>query len=432
MNKEIKVFIKTYGCQMNVADSEWMRRVLADKDYTITDSLQDADVVLLNTCSVRSMAEQKVWSKLGQLGLRKKKKKNLIIGVTGCMAQNYGKEIFSKMPFVNIVCGSYRFGIIPDMLDKVVKGTTHVLDIEKEDSLRKRAHLKKVRIATFVPIMRGCNNKCSYCIVPYVRGPERSRPLNEIVTEIRSLVKDGYKEVTLLGQNVNSYRSEVGFLGLLEEVNKIEGLLRVRFVTSHPKDTSHKMLNAIVELGKVCEYLHLPIQSGSNSILKKMNRGYTREHYFSLINDFKNKIAFSTDIIVGFPEETEKDFENTYNLMKEIEFDSAFIFKYSPRKDTSAARLKDNVPIKTKKERNNILLKLQDEISLKKNKELISSIVEILVEGVSKNNKDRLMGRTRNNKIVVFTGSEDLIGSLVNIRITDSTPHTLYGEKVSF
>lgn len=416
-----KVFIKTYGCQMNVADSERMAGTLVRSGYELVKDEKSADVVLLNTCSVRALAEEKVFSKLGELGRRKKE--GLVIGVVGCMAQQYGDGIFKRAPYVDLVCGTYRFHKIGELVREAA--ARQVVDIEcLEDDALDGSKRRGSSVCAWVPIMRGCNNRCSYCVVPYVRGPERSRPLEEIIDEISGLP---HKEITLLGQNVNSYKSSADFVGLLQEVNKIEGLERIRFVTSHPKDASTELFKAIRELDKVCEYLHLPIQSGSNRILERMNREYTKEHYLRLIS-FLPDIALSADIIVGFPGETEEDFQDTLQLMKDVEFDSAFIFKYSPRPGTPAAKFIDDVPLEVKKERNQRLLKLQDEISLKKNKRSIGTEVEVLVEGISKNNKDRLMGRTRRNKIVVFSGTDDLTGKLVKVKIVDATAHTLYGD----
>lgn len=411
-----KVYIKTFGCQMNVADSERMRGALERGGFLIAEDESSADVVLLNTCSVRQMAEEKVWSKLGGLAGKK------VLGVTGCMAQQYGKEVFKRAPYVDLVCGTYRFHKIGELLEKACAGKK-VVDVEcVEDDMDCNGPALG---CNFVPISRGCDNRCSYCVVPYVRGPERNRPMEEIVSEICRL---GHKEVTLLGQNVNSYRDgNYGFVDLLKRLNDVDGLSRIRFVTSHPKDASPDLFRAIGELDKVCEYLHLPIQSGSNRILEKMNRGYTREHYLWLIDNLGEGVALSTDIIVGFPGETEDDFQDTYNLMKNIGFDSAFIFKYSPRPGTPAEKLDDDVPIDIKKERNQCLLKLQDEISHSKNKSLIGNVLDVIVEGISKNNKNRLMGRTRTNKIVVFDGDRGLIGQLVNVEIVDVSPHTLYG-----
>lgn len=419
-NVKRKIYIRTFGCQMNVSDSERMKAALARAGFEFAKDESSADIVLLNTCSVRQHAEERVWSKVGELQGKK------VLGIVGCMAQQYGEKVFNRAPYVDLVCGTYRFHKIGELLEKVCNGMK-IVDVErKEDDLGSNLGSNGLgQNCTFVPISRGCDNKCSYCVVPYVRGPERNRPMLEIIDEIKRL---GYKEVTLLGQNVNSYRDgNYGFVDLLKELNEVDGIERIRFITSHPKDASIDLFKAIRELDKVCEHLHLPVQSGSNKILEKMNRGYTREHYLGLIDRVGKDIAISTDIIVGFPGETEDDFRDTYDLMKGIGFDSAFIFKYSPRPGTPAAGLEDDVPIDVKKERNQCLLKLQDEIGLSKNNLLVGNVLEVFVEGISKNNKNRLMGRTRTNKIVVFEGSKDLVGQLVSVKIVDASPHTLFG-----
>lgn len=426
-----KVYIKTYGCQMNVSDSDKMKGILLKEGYTLVESEKDADIILLNTCSVRELAEQKVWSKLGEYHNKEGRK---ILGLTGCMAQRYGDKIFEKAPYVNLVCGTYRFHKIGQLLEKVLEGK-RIVDVEpNEEDLDKTVVTRRNNpVCAFVPISRGCNNRCSYCVVPYVRGPERNRPVAEIVDEVKNL---GCKEVTLLGQNVNSYRDgENRFIDLLKELNRIEGLERIRFVTSHPKDAGTDLFMAMAELDKVCEALHLPIQSGSNRILERMNRGYTREGYIELVHKLRQivpHVAISTDIIVGFPGETEEDFQDTYSLMEEIGFDSAFIFKYSPRPGTPAESFQDDVPIEVKRHRHQCLLKLQDDISLKKNMALIGNVLEVLIEGISKNNKNRLMGRTRTNKIVnTDYNNLDLIGRLVNVEIIDVGPHALRGRIIT-
>jgi tRNA-2-methylthio-N6-dimethylallyladenosine synthase len=427
----MKIFIKTYGCQMNVVDSERAAGILLTAGHSMAEDEYDADIVLLNTCSVRNLAEEKVWSKLGEL--HNKRNGNLILGVLGCMAQQYGEKIFERAPYVNLVCGTHRFNRIGDLIIKTIAGEK-IIDIEDSDdeySNYDNIH-RESKISAFVPISRGCDNFCSYCVVPNVRGREKHRTINEIMSEIQNLSQKGYKEITLLGQNVNSYKDgNSNFVDLLKAVNDIDGICRIRFVTSHPKDATVDLFNAIKNLEKVCEYLHIPAQSGSNRILGKMNRCYTREHYLDLIKKAKvivPNISLSTDIIVGFPGETEDDFKDTHSLMEEVRYDSAFIFKYSPRPGTKAESFEDDVPIEVKKERNNCLLKLQDSISLKKNKKMTGEIVEVLVEGTSKTNSKRLTGRTRTNRIVVFEGNINLTGKLVHMRIKEAAEHSLIGE----
>lgn len=414
---------------MNAADSERMKGILEGGGYAFVNDECKADIILFNTCSVRQLAEEKVWSKLGAM------RRGKILGVVGCMAQQYGDKIFKKAPNVDLVCGTYRFHKIGELLEKAAAGK-RVVDVEcmEGDLGSNGIGRRSDKICAFVPISRGCNNKCSYCIVPHVRGPERNRSLSEIVDEVKSLGQNGYKEITLLGQNVNSYKDDrYDFVNLLEELNKINDIERIRFITSHPKDTGLNLFKTIGELSKICESVHLPVQSGSDRILKKMNRGYNKEHYLELIKKLREivpGVSISTDIIVGFPGETDEDYEDTYNLVKETEFDGAFVFKYSTRPGTTAEKFKDDVAIDKKRERNQKLLKLLDEIGLKKNKLLNNKVLEVLVGGISKNNKNRLMGKTRTNKIVVFEAADNinLLGRIVHVKIIDVSPHTLIGK----
>lgn len=436
----MKFFVETYGCQMNVADSEKMTMSLLSSGHHLSVSEKDADIIILNTCSVRAMAEQKVRSRLGQLKILKnfrlkKTGKELLIGVAGCMAQQHGKDLFKKFPYINLICGTYRFNKINDILSNVKDGHRQ-LDISQVDEDIKINDYDVIskKNSAFVPISRGCNNKCSYCIVPVVRGLERNRDADEIIREIEMLADKGIKEVTLLGQNVNSYIShndKTDFSGLLKKVNDIKGLKRIRFMTSHPKNASLGLFEAIADLDKVCEHLHLPAQSGSDKILKLMNRGYTRNQYLKLVEDARRYvpgIALSTDIIVGFPGETETDFKDTCSLMEDVKFDSAFIFKYSPRQQTIAANLKDDVLMNIKKQRNNCLLKLQNEIAEEKNKELEGKEVEVLVDEFTGEDKITYCGKTRTNKNVEFKSDKAKIGELINVKIKSVKSHSLIGE----
>ncbi|MCK4261481.1 tRNA (N6-isopentenyl adenosine(37)-C2)-methylthiotransferase MiaB [bacterium] len=453
---------------MNECDSEVMAGLLVGDGYEMAGDVSSADIILFNTCSVRRHAEDRVWSELGRVGQLKKKRPELILGVCGCMAQKEGVNILNRAPYVDLVCGTYHFGEISRLLDRVRKDGRRIVDVgeketREEDVGNKDAGKKDVgetdgektgivrgdskekeetilsystscsrlprdgRVKAWVSIMRGCNNYCAYCVVPYLRGRERSRPLDEIVQEIKGLAEEGYKEVTLLGQNVNSYP---GFVDLLKGVNKIDGIERIRFVTSHPRDITEEMLRVVSQSEKICEHLHLPLQAGSDKILKRMNRGYTREFYEDLIKKARKLIpgvSITTDLIVGFPGEKEEDFEDTLNLVKELEFDGAFIYKYSHRPGTAAAKMDGGVVEEVKKERLHRLQELQEKISGKKNEGLVNQEVEVLVEGPSKKVPLRLYGRTRTNKIVIFEGVEELVGKLIKVRIKEVGPWTLFG-----
>ncbi|WP_195923391.1 tRNA (N6-isopentenyl adenosine(37)-C2)-methylthiotransferase MiaB [Clostridium tepidum] len=436
-----KFFIETWGCQMNEEDSEKLSGMLKKEGYIRTEERENADVIIFNTCCVRENAELKVYGNLGILKGLKTKNPNLIIAVTGCMMQQKGmaETIKKKFPFVDIIIGTHNLHNFTNYLTEVKKKHTSVLKVqEKEDGIIENLPIdRKNTMKAFVTIMYGCNNFCTYCIVPYVRGRERSRTPKNIENEIKKLVSEGYKEVTLLGQNVNSYGKDlepkVTFAKLLERVNNIEGLERVRFMTSHPKDLTDDVIEAIAKCDKLCEQIHLPVQSGSSNILKKMNRHYDREKYLNVVSKIKKlipNVAISTDIIVGFPGETEKDFEDTLSLVKEVEYDSAFTFLYSIRKGTPAAKFENQVPEDIKHERFNRLVEIVNEISAKKNKAYEGRIEEVLVEGTSKNDKNKLMGRTRTGKLVNFNGNKDSIGKLVNVKITKANSFSLTGEEI--
>jgi tRNA-2-methylthio-N6-dimethylallyladenosine synthase len=446
----MKVFLKTYGCQMNKLDSELSIGSLVKEGYTFTEDEKAADVILLNTCSVRHKAEHKVYSQLGSLRDQKERNPGLILGVLGCMAQNDGEKIFKRMPHVNLVCGTRMFSKLPELLGKVNGTNKRILAIDEdgEVSFDRLITQRPNRYKAFVSVMRGCDNYCSYCIVPYVRGREFSRPVEDVINEVKDLADDGCKEVMLLGQNVNSYgkglNGDTTLATLLRKLDPIEGIERIRFVTSHPGDMTKDILEAVSELPKVCENLHMPAQSGSDRILEKMRRQYTSEYYREIVEMAKSlvpDIMIASDFIVGFPGETEDDFEDTVSLMKDVSYQNCFIFKYSPRTGTAATELKDDVPEETKKRRNQILLDLQNDISAEDNREMIGKSVEVLVEGTSKTNESRLTGRTRQNQIVVFSlpetcpperlnragGSSSLLGKLTNVDIVDSTDLTLFG-----
>ncbi len=410
-----KVCIQTWGCQMNKYDSEKMAGILGDHNYFLTDDLGSADVVLLNTCSIREKAEQKVFSKLGRIKKYKVKNPNLVIGVGGCIGQISSETILKRAPYVNLVFGTLNIHRIPSLIDSALKrnGPVSEIFLESEQGFDESPISRESNIQAWVSIMHGCNNYCSYCVVPFTRGREISRKCDSILSEIKTLSQQGYKEVTLLGQNVNSYGNDIAegitFPGLLEKINEIPGIERIRFVTSHPKDFSKELIRVIKNFDKVCEQIHLPAQSGSNKILSLMNRKYSLDDYMEKINSLKSSVsgvALSTDIIVGFPGETEQDFQATIDLIKKVEFDNIFLFNYSPRPETVAAKLPGQVNEKIKQKRFNALLDLQKDITLKLNKRLEGKNVDILVEGKSKTNPDKLTGRTRTNKIVNFTGRQ--------------------------
>ncbi len=437
-NRQYKtVFFETFGCQMNKLDAELSLGLLQEEGYKIVDKVDDADVILFNTCSVRQHAEHKVYSHLGALKTLKKKHPEVIVGVLGCMAQKDGEAIFKRMPHVDLVCGTRMFSRLPEMLLKIRNHGSHVLAIDEDQIVNvKRAVTYRPNFyQAFVTVMRGCDNYCSYCIVPYVRGREISRTIADIKEEVQSLVSNGCKEVTLLGQNINSYGKgldgNVTLGDLLSELDELDGLDRIRFVTSHPADMSRDLIRTMSRLEKVCEYLHMPAQSGSDEVLKRMRRGYTAGYYRKFVRYARELIPHLTvasDFIVGFPGETEEDFQETVQLMEDIRFQNCFIFKYSPRTGTKAAELKDDVPDETKRARNLKLLELQKKISLEENTKMIGKKVEVLVEGASKSDPNRLSGRTRQNHIVVFNGSQELVGKLVGVVIHEVTDLTLFGK----
>lgn len=377
-----KVYIRTYGCQANKHDSEMVGAMLLGEGYTQVALPDEADVVLFNTCSVRKHAEDRVFGKVGLLKYIKEQYPKVIFGIIGCMAEAQKENIFRKLPHVDFICGPGDLDRIPAIIEQVRDGSNHIMFLDGHSSGRipGSPYKRRASLKAYVKIMEGCDNYCSYCVVPYVRGAERSRPSKEILDEIRCLIDGGTKEITLLGQNVNSYgrnlKEDIDFVRLLKKIDRISNGVRIRFVTSHPKDASVELFKAMRDLESLCKHLHLPVQSGSDRILRLMKRDYTAKEYLKLVKDYRRFLpegTLTTDIIVGFPSETEEDLKKTYNLMKDIEFDSAFIFKYSPRPYTEAQRLKDDVPKETKEKRHQLLLKLQKDISKRKCKKSPSS-----------------------------------------------------------
>jgi tRNA-2-methylthio-N6-dimethylallyladenosine synthase len=434
-----KLYIQTYGCQMNQYDSERIAQVMGRANYMLTDEPGNADLILLNTCSVRDKAEQKVYSALGSWREIKRQKSSVIIGVGGCVAQQEGDRLLKRVPYLDLVFGTHNIHKLPDMIEQVQSAHARPVEIAfyRDPSYMEdadgRTHVRGAK--AFVTIMQGCNKVCSFCIVPHVRGREVSRPSEKILAEIKSLAAQGVKEVMLLGQNVNSYgktsAGEIYFAKLLQRIDAIEGLSRIRFTTSHPQDLSPGLIEAYATLNKLCEHLHLPVQSGSDSVLLRMRRGYTRSEYLDRIDRLRQRcpeVALSTDIIVGFPSETDGDFERTLELLGQVEYDEIYSFMYSPRTQTVSAKLyNDDVPQEKKKERLKQVQDFQQEISLRKNREKIGRIEEVLIDGLSRN-KAQVMGRTRTNRIVNVIGRGNLIGDMVTARIIAATVNSLVGE----
>jgi tRNA-2-methylthio-N6-dimethylallyladenosine synthase len=459
------VFIKTYGCQMNERDSEAVAAQLVAKGYSLARSEANADVVLLNTCSVRDFAEQKAINKMKNIiGTARSEKRDQIVGFMGCMAQSRGQELIDKLPDVDLVLGTQKFHRAAEYLDELLAGKREkIVDVaaEAKSEATIREHLlngsAKTSVSAFVSIMQGCNQHCTFCIVPSTRGEERSRTILDIVAECRELVSRGVREITLLGQIVTSFGKRFSqdelfggasvpasrpvssltppdksaFVQLLEAVHEIDGLERIRFTSPHPKGYGDDLIEAYARLPKLCESAHLPLQSGSDRILKLMHRGYTREKFLGIVGKLRRArpgIGITTDIIVGFPGETEEDFELTLSLAREVQFDNAYIFKYSQRRDTPAAAMPDQVPQEIREERNHRLLELVNEIAARKYDGFIGRQVEILVEGPSKKNAARYTGRTRCNRIVLFDGSARHQGQLMNVKIERTGSFTLYGD----
>ncbi|MBA4136416.1 MAG: tRNA (N6-isopentenyl adenosine(37)-C2)-methylthiotransferase MiaB [Opitutus sp.] len=443
-----RVFIKTYGCQMNERDSEAVAAMLRARGYRIVNDENTCDVMLLNTCSVRDMAEQKAIGKAGHVAQKKKRNPRFILGILGCMAQNRGAQLLDALPDVDLIVGTQKFHQVPDYLDNLraaqEAGTvlpTRIVDIAEEAGSQNtiREHvLEERQVTAFVSIQQGCNMDCAFCIVPKTRGDERSRPMDQIVRECEELADRGVREITLLGQIVTSYGRRdythtggvTPFVQLLERVNAIPGIKRIRFTSPHPRGFKDDLIAAYGRLEKLCEYVHLPLQSGSDRILRAMNRPYTRERYRQIVDDLRRvrpDMYFSTDIIVGFPGETTEDFEQTRELFDACNYDMAYVFKYSIRTGTPAAELADQVPDDLKEERNQVLLRLLEQNSDRRNATLVGTTQEVLVEGPDKKGVG-YMGRTRGNRIVHFAANERLIGELVPVTIKRVSTAVLYGE----
>ncbi len=439
-----KLYIETYGCQMNVADSEVVAAILQKQDYHIAGNPEEADLVLVNTCSIRDNAEKRVKARLEKLTKIPDKKRKRIIGVIGCMAERLKEDLIEELPTVDLIAGPDSYRNLPSLLKKVTegnKGINTMLSLEETYSEINPVRLDEKKVTAFISIMRGCDNFCSYCVVPYTRGRERSRDPETICSEMNELAEMGYREVTLLGQNVNSYswnninpKAVSDFPDLLRIIALEHPDIRIRFATSHPKDFSEKLIATIFNHHNICDHIHLPVQSGSDRILQRMNRKYTSTEYMGKIHSIREKIpqvSISTDIISGFCGETENDHQNTLQLMRSAAFDFAYMFKYSERPGTRAADFIDDVPEKVKTRRLNEIIELQNKLSLQSKKEDKGKIYEVLVEGVSKKSSEQLFGRTSTNKVVVFPRRKYMPGDYVYVRITNCTSATLIGEDTS-
>ena len=422
---------------MNEDDSEQIANLLMQMGYSPTDRADEADIAMLVTCSVRAKPEEKAKSKLGELRLVKLSKPEMIIGVCGCMAQRVGESIRKGRPYIDLAVGTGQVSRVPDLIRQVVERRRFVSALDLDREIPERVSREAEAIKSFVPVMYGCDNYCAYCVVPYVRGRERSRPVSQIVAEVADLARRGRKEVTLLGQNVNSYGATldepVDFADLLRAVNGVNGIERIRFTTSHPKDLSDRLIEAMRDLDKVCEHIHLPVQSGDDEVLRAMNRGYTGARYrerVAALREAVPDIAITTDLLVGFPGETEEQFENTMRLVEEVRFDSAFMFAFNPIPGTAAEKMAGQLPVAVKNERLRRLIEVQNRITCEINDAHVGRVYEALVEGISPKDPRRVTGLTRQNKTVNFPGDAGLAGGLVDVRVTEGHLYGFVGEAV--
>ena len=433
-----KLFIETFGSQMNAGDSEIVVSIMQENGYRYTESIDEADIILINTCSIRDNAEQRIWGRLSAMRQLKKRKPGLIVGIIGCMAERLKEQLIEPHTGVDIVAGPDSYRSLPELVRTAEGGDKGInVELSKEETYAEIApvRLDKNGVSAYIAIMRGCNNYCAYCVVPYTRGIERSRDPQTIVNEARTLFENGYREVTLLGQNVNSYKcGEVGFPELMEMVAQVSTLLRVRFATSHPKDISDSLLEVMARYDNICKAIHLPAQSGSNEMLKKMNRKYTREWYLervAAIRRYMPDCAITTDLIAGFCGETLEDHQQTLTLMQEVGYASAFMFKYSERPGTFSARhYPDDIADEEKTRRLNEIIALQNSLSVVSNEAEVGLVREILVEGTSKRSEEQLCGRTSQNKMVVFDRGDHKAGDYVTVKITGCSSATLFGEEI--
>ena len=438
----MKYYINTYGCQMNVHESEKLAGILENMGYTLAEKDTEADVVVFNTCAIRESAEQKIFGNIGMLKSAKQANPNMVIAVCGCMSQQngYAEQLVKKHPYIDIIFGTHNIAKFEDFLNQK-KTKKRVIEIVETEDIKLRDSMKAVRtsgVNAWVNITYGCNNFCTYCIVPYVRGREISRPMEDILLEVEDLLSKGFKQITLLGQNVNSYGNDIAdekinFANLLREIDKLPYKFRLRFMTSHPKDLSEEVVKVMAQSKNICHYLHLPVQSGSNEILKSMNRRYTAQHYLSLIEmarKYMPDVEFSSDIIVGFPGETEQDFLDTVELVKKVRYQQLFTFIYSKRKGTVAEKMENQVDIKIKKQRLSQLIEVERAVASEISKNYIGKVVEVLVEGIHPKKEGLMMGSTDFGKTISFAGSRDLLGSFVNVKVIKANHTTLTGELV--
>jgi len=437
MNKN-KVYIETYGCQMNLADTEIVLGILQNNGYGVTKHAEDADIILVNTCSIRENAEQRIYGRLGNFKNYKDQKPELIVGVLGCMAEHLRKDLIEKRKIVDVVVGPDEYRRLPELIDVAFNGDKGIgVKLSKTETYDDILPHREDGLQAWLSVMRGCDKFCTFCVVPFTRGRERSRTMESVVEEVKQLSARGFKEVSLLGQNVNSYRDDQNdFADLLSTCAQVDRSMRIRFTTSHPQDLSDKLLYTIAENSNICNYIHLPVQSGSNRILELMNRTYTIEHYLELVQRARKIIpgvSFSTDIIAGFPTETFEDHVMTLDIMREVRYDGAYMFKYSPRKGTKAFNMKDDVNEETKAKRLQEIINLQQQISFELNQELIGKEEVVLVEGFSKKSNDFLSGRTDSNKVVILPVDRKIkSGHYVEAKIYRATSATLFGEFSGF
>ncbi len=435
--KNGSVYIETYGCQMNFADTEIVLGVLKKQGYTVAQNPEDADIILLNTCSIRDNAEQRIYGRLGNLKNLKTKKPELVLGILGCMAERLRKDLIEEKKIVDVVVGPDEYRRLPEYIDIAFNGDKGIgVKLSRTETYDDIEPHREDGLSAWISVMRGCDKFCTFCVVPFTRGRERSRSLNSIVKEIEDLSDRGFKEVTLLGQNVNSYRDEQNdFADLLAAAARVDPSMRIRFTTSHPQDLSDKLLYTIAEHQNICNYIHLPVQSGSNRILELMNRTYTIEHYLNLIDKAKSIIpgvSFSTDIIAGFPTETWEDHLATLEVMKQVRYDGAYMFKYSPREGTKAFKMGDDVPEDVKTRRLQEIIDLQQQISYEINQSLIGKEEIVLVEGFSRKSDEFLSGRTDTNKVTIIPAQQDIKpGDYIRVRINKATSATLFGDYIS-
>lgn len=437
-----KVYIETYGCQMNVADTEIVLGVLKKQGYVASDNAETADVILLNTCSIRENAEQRIYGRLGNFKTLKTQKPEVVVGILGCMAERLRKDLIEEKKIVDLVVGPDEYRRLPEYIDIAFNGDKGIgVKLSRTETYDDIEPHREDGLSAWISVMRGCDKFCTFCVVPFTRGRERSRSLESIVKEVENLSARGFREVTLLGQNVNSYRDDYSLSGgdfadLLAAVAKVDRAIRIRFTTSHPQDLSDKLLYTIAEHPNLCNYIHLPVQSGSNRILELMNRTYTVEHYLDLIDRAKKIIpgvSFSTDIIAGFPTETWEDHLATLEVMQKVRYDGAYMFKYSPREGTKAYRMVDDVTDEIKTKRLQEIIELQQSISFEKNQELLGTEEIVLVEGFSRKSNDFYAGRTDSNKVVIISANAEIKpGSYVRVKINKATHATLFGEFINY